>query len=298
MNLRFTAQSFLEAKVKKEKITMLTAYDYAMAKLIDACGVEAILIGDSLGMVVQGYDSTLEVTLEDMIYHCKSVARGAKRAMLIGDMPFLTYHISMTEAVRNAGRLVQEGKVHAVKLEGGRERAETVKAIVGAQIPVMGHLGLTPQSVHALGGFKVQGKDEVKAKALIEDALILEEAGVFAIVLEAVPEELAKVITEKLHIPVIGIGAGRYCDGQVLVIHDMLGLYNDFTPKFVKQYADLGACVKEAVGHYIKEVKNQSFPEEKHVFSMDHNLVKMLDDVQGGSYEFNTNCTRLKSLVR
>ncbi|WP_070000169.1 3-methyl-2-oxobutanoate hydroxymethyltransferase [Cellulosilyticum sp. I15G10I2] len=274
--MRFTIQSFLEAKAKKEKITMLTAYDYSMSKIIDEGGVDAILIGDSLGMVVQGYESTLEVTLEDMLYHCKSVARGAKRAMLIGDMPFLSYHISITEAVRNAGRMVQEGKVHAVKLEGGRSMVETIKAIVHAQIPVMGHLGLTPQSIHTLGGFKVQGKDEVKAKALIEDALTLEEAGVFGIVLEAVPEGLAQLICEKLHIPVIGIGAGKYCDGQVLVINDMLGIYSDFTPKFVKQYANLKVNINDAVSNYIEEVKTQRFPEAKHTFSMDGELLEKL----------------------
>lgn len=255
---------------------MLTAYDYSMAQIIDECGVDAILIGDSLGMVVQGYNSTLEVTLEDMLYHCKSVARGAKRAMLIGDMPFLSYHISITEAVRNAGRLIQEGKVHAVKLEGGKQMAKTIKAIVHAQIPVMGHLGLTPQSIHALGGFKVQGRQEDKAKALIEDAVALEEAGVFCIVLEAIPEELAKLISEKIHIPTIGIGAGRYCDGQVLVINDMLGMYSDFTPKFVKQYVNLKENIGNAVNNYIKEVKSQRFPEVKHTFAMDDKLLQRL----------------------
>lgn len=276
MNTRFTVQNFLQAKVNKEKITVLTAYDYGMAKILDECGVEAILIGDSLGMVVQGYDSTLEVTMEDMIYHCKSVARGATRAMLIGDMPFLSYHISNEEAVRNAGRLIQEGRVHAVKLEGGRAMVDTIKAIVRAQIPVMGHLGLTPQSVHALGGFKVQGKEEVQAKALIEDALLLEQAGVFSIVLEAIPEALAKIISEKVSIPTIGIGAGKYCDGQVLVLNDMLGLYSDLSPKFVKQYANLKDHIKGAVGQYIHEVKAQAFPEKTHTFSIDDALLKKL----------------------
>lgn len=276
MSLRFTTQSFLEAKTKREKITMLTAYDYSMAQIIDECGVETILIGDSLGMVVQGYESTLEVTLEDMIYHCRSVARGAKRAMLIGDMPFLSYHINSEEAVRNAGRMIQEGKVHAVKLEGGKHMAETIRAIVHAQIPVMGHIGLTPQSIHALGGFKVQGKQEEAAKRLIEDALAIEEAGVFAVVLEAIPEGLANLISQKLHIPAIGIGAGRHCDGQVLVINDLLGMYSGFTPKFVKQYINLRESIGQAVSLYIEEVKMQRFPEAKHTFAMNDEVLQRL----------------------
>lgn len=276
MSSKFTIQSFLEAKQKKEKITMVSAYDYSMAQIIDSSGIETILIGDSLGMVMQGYPSTLEVTMEDMIYHCRCVSRGTKNAMLIGDMPFLSYHISNEETVRNAGRLIQEGKVHAVKLEGGKTMAEPIKAIVRAQIPVMGHIGLTPQSVNIFGGFKVQGKEESKARALIEDALALEEAGVFGIVLEAVPEALAKIITEKVGVPTIGIGSGRYCDGQVLVINDLLGMYSDFTPKFVKQYAHLKNTIIEALASYSAEVKNQQFPEEKHTFSIDESVLEKL----------------------
>lgn len=276
MGSKFTTHSFLEAKQRKEKISMLTAYDYSMAQIIDNSGIDAILVGDSLGMVMQGHDSTLEVTMDDMVYHCQCVARGVKNALLIGDMPFLSYHISTDEAVRNAGRLVREGKVGAVKLEGGKDMKEPVKAIVRAQIPVMGHIGLTPQSVNVFGGFKVQGKEEAKAKALIEDALALEEAGVFSIVLEAVPEELAKIITEKVSVPTIGIGAGRYCDGQVLVINDILGMYSDLTPKFVKQYAHLKENISGAIGGYIQDVKSQQFPEKKHTFAIDKAVLEKL----------------------
>lgn len=276
MNSKFTTQSFLEAKKKGEKITMLTAYDYSMAKILDESGVDAILVGDSLGMVFQGHESTLEVTVDEMVYHCRCVSRGLKRALLVGDMPFLSYHVSIEEAVRNAGRLIQEGRASAVKLEGGRDMAETVKAIVRAQIPVMGHIGLTPQSVHVLGGFKVQGKEEAKAKALIADAIALEEAGAFSLVLESVPEELARIITEKVGIPTIGIGAGRYCDGQVLVINDILGMYSDFTPKFVKQYAHLKETITGAVNEYIQDVKAQRFPEKKHTFAIDEAVLEKL----------------------
>ena len=255
---------------------MLTAYDYSMAQIIDGSGIDAILVGDSLGMVMQGHDSTLDVTMDDMIYHCQCVARGVKNALLIGDMPFLSYQISTEEAVRNAGRFVQEGKVGAVKLEGGRDMTGSVKAIVRAQIPVMGHIGLTPQSINIFGGFKVQGKEEEKAKALIEDALALEEAGVFSIVLEAIPEELARIITEKVSVPTIGIGAGRYCDGQVLVINDILGMYSDFTPKFVKQYAHLKENITDAIGEYIQDVKLQRFPENKHTFAINESVLDKL----------------------
>ncbi|NLJ30889.1 MAG: 3-methyl-2-oxobutanoate hydroxymethyltransferase [Clostridiales bacterium] len=276
MDGKFTAQSFAQAKRKKEKITMLTAYDYSMAKIIDGGGIDAILVGDSLGMVMQGHDSTLEVTMDDMVYHCRCVSRGAKRALVVGDMPFLSYHVSAEEAVRNAGRLIQEGGAGAVKLEGGKIMADTVRAIVRAQIPVMGHIGLTPQSVNVFGGFKVQGREEARAKALIEDALALEEAGVFSIVLEAVPKELAQVITEKVGVPTIGIGAGRCCDGQILVIHDILGMYSDFTPRFVRQYAHLKETITGAVAGYVQDVREQRFPEEKHTFSMDASVLEKL----------------------
>jgi 3-methyl-2-oxobutanoate hydroxymethyltransferase len=276
MSDKFTTQSFYEAKRHHRKITMLTGYDYSMAQILDGCGIDAILVGDSLGMVVQGRDSTVEVTIDEMLYHCKCVSRGARNAMLVGDMPFLTYHVSAQEAVRNAGRFIQEARMNAVKLEGGKIMADTVKAIVRAQIPVMGHIGLTPQSVNVFGGFKVQGKEEAAAKALIEDALALEEAGAFAVVLEAVPEALARIITEQVNIPTIGIGAGRYCDGQILVVNDLLGMYSDFTPKFAKKYADLKSTITEAVGGYISDVRLRQFPEQQHTFSISDDVLEKL----------------------
>lgn len=276
MKERFTTADFNEAKKNNKKITMLTAYDYSMAQILDNAGVDCLLVGDSLGMVVQGYDSTLEVTMEDMIYHTRAVARASKNSLIIADMPFLSYHISVEEAVRNAGRLIQEGKAHAVKLEGGVEMTGKIKAIIGAQIPVLGHIGLTPQSVNVFGGFKVQGKDLSRAKKLIEDAKALQEAGAFGIVLEAIPEGLAKIITETVSIPTIGIGAGKYCDGQVLVINDMLGMYSDFTPKFVKQYVKLSGLIKGAVQDYVKEVEAGSFPEQKHSFTIDEEILEKL----------------------
>lgn len=276
MNSKFTLTSFLEAKQKQEKITMLTAYDYSMAKIIDEAGIDSILVGDSLGMVFQGYDSTLEVTVDDIIYHCKAVARGVKKAMIIADMPFLSYHISVEESVRNAGRMIQEGRAHAVKLEGGVEVVDKVKAIRNAQIPVIGHIGLTPQSIHVFGGFKVQGKEVTQAQKLINDAKALQDAGAFAIVLEGIPEGLAKKITESIQIPTIGIGAGKYCDGQVLVINDLLGMYSEFVPKFVKQYAQLSGIIKDAITQYSTEVKATTFPEKKHTFSIDESVLEKL----------------------
>ncbi|PKM62206.1 MAG: 3-methyl-2-oxobutanoate hydroxymethyltransferase [Firmicutes bacterium HGW-Firmicutes-4] len=276
MKNKFTVSSFLQAKANKEKITMLTAYDYSMAKIVNDAGIDTILVGDSLGMVVQGYESTLEVTMDDMVYHCRAVARGADNALVVGDMPFLSYHISVEDAVRNAGRLIQEGKAHAVKLEGGVDQVANVKAIVKAQIPVMGHIGLTPQSVNMFGGFKVQGKDTAQAQKVIDDALALEAAGVFAIVLEGIPEKLATLITEKISIPTIGIGAGRYCDGQVLVIHDLLGMYSGQSPKFSKRYAALNETIKDSVTAYVTEVKTAKFPEEKHTFTIDDAVIAAL----------------------
>lgn len=273
---KFTVSSFMESKREGRKISMLTAYDYTTAKLLDTAGVDSLLIGDSLGMVVLGYENTLQVTLEDMIHHCKAVSRGAKRALIIGDMPFLSYHVSVEESVRNAGRLVQEGGVHAVKLEGGREVLKQIRAILDAKIPVVGHLGLTPQSVNMMGGFKVQGKSEEQARAIIEDALMLQEAGVFAIVLECVPAKLAKLISEKLSIPTIGIGAGNDCDGQVLVMHDMAGMYSDMVPKFAKRYALVGEQIEKAAKMYIQEVQEKSFPEEKHTFKIDDETLSKL----------------------
>lgn len=274
--MKTTVSTFEEMKKSGEKITMLTAYDYSTAKLLDKAGVDSILVGDSLGMVMLGYENTLQVTMDDMIHHTKAVSRGVKDAMIIGDMPFMSYHVSVEQAVRNAGRFIQEGRAHAVKLEGASNVLPQIEGIVAAQIPVIGHIGLTPQSVNVFGGFKVQGKDEDKAKALIEDALMLQEAGVFAIVLECVPAKLAKVISEKLTIPTIGIGAGNSCDGQVLVIQDMLGMYSDFTPKFVKQFAKLNESIVEAVESYNKDVKSGAFPEEKHGFKISDDVLDKL----------------------
>lgn len=276
MDKKFTIKSFQKAKDEKRPISMLTAYDYSMAKILDGAGADALLVGDSLGMVVQGHDSTIPVTIDDMIYHAKAVNRAAKRALVIVDMPFMSYHVSMEEAVRNAGRLMKEGGAHAIKLEGGVEFAETIRQIVRAQIPVMGHIGMTPQSVHMFGGFKVQGKSLVQAQKIIDDAKALEEAGVFAITLECVPEELSKIITETVNVPTIGIGAGKYCDGQVLVSNDMLGMFSDFVPKFVKQYAHISSDIERAVKTYIKEMNESSFPEKKHTFTIDEDVLKNL----------------------
>ena len=273
---KFTTTSFLESKTNEEKITVLTAYDYQMAKLLDQAGTDCILVGDSLGMVVLGYENTLEVTMEDMIHHTRAVARATKRAFVVADMPFMSYQVSLEEAIRNAGRLVKEGKATGVKLEGGSEIIEKIKAITDAKIPVMGHIGLTPQSVNLFGGFKVQGKSEEKAKEIISDALLLEKAGVFAIVLEGIPEKLAKIITDKLKVPTIGIGAGNDCDGQVLVVNDMLGLNDGFVPKFVKEYKCLHKDISSGVSDYIKEVKSGEFPREEHTFSIDEEVIKKL----------------------
>ena len=276
MNEKFTIKSFQKAKDEKRPISMLTAYDYSMAKILDAAGVDALLVGDSLGMVVQGHDSTISVTIEDMIYHARAVNRAAKRALVIVDMPFMSYHVSVEEAVRNAGRLMKEGGAHAIKLEGGVEFAETIRQIVRAQIPVMGHIGMTPQSVHMFGGFKVQGKNLVQAQKILDDAKALEDAGVFSITLECVPEELSKLITETVNVPTIGIGAGKYCDGQVLVINDMLGMFTDFVPKFVKQFAHISPDIEGAVKSFIKEMNESSFPEKKHTFTIDEDVIKKL----------------------
>lgn len=276
MAQKFTVKSFQEAKNNNQKISMLTAYDYSIAKMVDAAGIDSVLIGDSLGMVFQGHESTLPVTVDEMIYHTKAVVRGVKNALVITDMPFLSYHISKEEAIRNAGRLVKEGGAEAVKIEGGALFVETIKAIVDAQIPVMGHIGLTPQSVNAFGGFKVQGKDEESAKRILEDAKLLEKAGVFAITLECVPDKLAQLITESVSIPTIGIGAGKNCDGQVLVINDMLGMFSDFVPKFVKQYAKLNVEIKAAIQNYISEVKEGKFPTDEHTFGMDSDILEKL----------------------
>lgn len=273
---KISVSYFQKAKDEGRKISMLTAYDYSTAHLMDEAGVDSLLVGDSLGMVMLGYENTLQVTMEDMIHHTKAVVRGAKRSLVIADMPFLSYHISVEESVRNAGRFIQEAGATAVKLEGGYNVLPQIKAILAAQIPVVGHLGLTPQSVNLMGGFKVQGKSEEQARKLIEEALVLQEAGVFAIVLECVPAALAKLVSEKLHIPTIGIGAGPDCDGQVLVFQDMVGMYDHLKPKFVKTYAEVGTAIKEAVVLYDQEVKSGQFPEEKHTFKMDESLIDKL----------------------
>jgi 3-methyl-2-oxobutanoate hydroxymethyltransferase len=265
---KVTVQTLRRKKQRGEVITMLTAYDYPTALAIDRAGVDAILVGDSLGMVVLGYPNTLPVTMEDMLHHCKAVARGARSALLIGDMPFMSYQVSVEEAVRNAGRFLQEGGMDAVKLEGGRERLEAVSAIVAAGIPVMGHLGLTPQSVHQIGGFRPQGRDALAARRLLDDALLLQEAGCFSLVLESVPARLAAFITKRLEIPTIGIGAGPGCDGQVLVTHDLLGLFDRFTPKFVKKYADLHGEMARAFREYKEEVEERLFPSAEHEVDM------------------------------
>ncbi|MEA4995336.1 MAG: 3-methyl-2-oxobutanoate hydroxymethyltransferase [Petrimonas sp.] len=276
MAQKFTVKSFQEAKDNNRKISMLTAYDYSMAKIVDAAGIDSVLVGDSLGMVFQGNESTLPVTLDEIIYHTKAVVRGVKNALVVADMPFLSYHVSKEEAVRNAGRMIKEGGAEAVKMEGGSLFSETIKAVVDAQIPVMGHIGLTPQSVNAFGGFKVQGKDEQSAKRIWEDAKLLEEAGVFAITLECIPDKLAQLITKSLRIPTIGIGAGKSCDGQVLVINDMLGMFSDFVPRFVKQYAKLNTEITAAVQHYIAEVREGDFPAGEHTFDMDADILEKL----------------------
>lgn len=274
--MKNTIKTLKEAKQRNEKITMLTAYDYSTAKLMDEAGVNAVLVGDSLGMVILGYEDTISVTMDDMIHHSKAVANGCKNALVVTDMPFLSYQTSVYDAVVNAGRLMKEGRAEAVKLEGGREVVEQVRSIVKASIPVMGHIGLTPQSVNAFGGFKVQGKTKEEARKLLEDALALEEAGVFAIVLECVPADLAKIISEKISIPTIGIGAGAGCDGQVLVYQDMLGMYSDIAPKFVKRFGNIGEEMKRAFAAYIKEVQEGTFPTSNHSFTMDEAVIEKL----------------------
>ncbi|MBH0329202.1 3-methyl-2-oxobutanoate hydroxymethyltransferase [Brevibacillus brevis] len=271
-----TTSSIRKKKETRTPITMVTAYDYPSAKLVDEAGVDMILVGDSLGMVVLGYDSTIPVTMEDMLHHTKAVTRGAKRAFVVTDLPFLSYHGTVEEAVKNAGRLMQEGLAKAVKMEGGRELAPIITRCVQAGIPVVGHIGLTPQSVHQLGGYKVQGRDLEAAKKLLDEALAIQEAGAFAIVLECVPEEVAGMIADKLDIPVIGIGAGATCDGQVLVFHDMVGYASDITPKFVKRYANIGETIREAVETYNKEVEARSFPGQEHVFHASEETIKEL----------------------
>jgi 3-methyl-2-oxobutanoate hydroxymethyltransferase len=266
MTKRLTIPHFLQMKRDGERIAMVTAYDATFARLLDDAGAEILLVGDSVGMVVAGHDSTLPVTMDEMVYHCRAVARGSQRGLVVGDLPFLSYQVSVEQALTNAGRLMAEAGCQAVKLEGGRRSVPQVRALTEAGIPVMGHLGLTPQSVHQLGGYKVQGRDADDAAALLEDARALAEAGAFALVLEAIPAELAGRVTKALAIPTIGIGAGPQCDGQVLVCYDLLGLNDRFTPKFLKLYATLGEATREATRRYVAEVKAGSFPTAEHSF--------------------------------
>jgi 3-methyl-2-oxobutanoate hydroxymethyltransferase len=263
---RKTILDIKKMKMQGEKITVLTAYDYGMASIMDESDIDIILVGDSLGMVVLGYDTTLPVTMEDMLHHTQAVSRGVRKSLVVADMPFLSYQVSPEAALANAGRFLKEADAQAVKLEGGREQAQTVRKITRSGIPVMAHLGLTPQSIHQLGGFKVQGKKEDAAQEMMQDAKILEESGAFSVVLECVPEKLAGEITNVLSIPTIGIGAGVHCDGQVLVVNDMLGMYDKMTPKFVKKYANLNPDIRNAVKSYIQEVKTGAFPDAEHSF--------------------------------
>jgi len=274
--MRITINQIRDMKQKGEKIAMLTAYDYPTAKIVDEAGIPLILVGDSLGMVVLGYESTIPVTMEEMLHHTRAVVRGTKQAMVIGDMPFMTYHVSVEEALRNAARFIQEGEAQAVKLEGGITVAEKVRKIVECGIPVMGHIGLTPQSIHQLGGFKVQGKTPEAAARLLKDAQALEEAGAFSVVLETVPTQLATLITQRIGIPTIGIGSGGDCDGQVQVISDILGSFTDFVPKHAKQYAKLTDTMSSAIARYFEEVKAGSFPTADQSFSMDESILAKL----------------------
>lgn len=272
MKDKVTIHTLKRFKQAGQKICMVTAYDATFARILDEAGADVLLVGDSLGMVIQGHDSTLPVTMEHMIYHSAMVRRGARRAHVVGDLPFMSYQVSPQEAVRNAGRLVSEGGVGSVKLEGGAEFADVISAITRASIPVMGHLGLTPQSVHKMGGYVVQGRDEDAARKILEDAIALEQAGCYSLVLEGVPLELARTITQRLSIPTIGIGAGRHCDGQVLVCYDLLGMNPDFKPKFVKRYANLHGTITESAGAFFSEVRAGTFPDEEHSFKSSKNI--------------------------
>lgn len=269
METRKTIIDIKKKKIENKKIVALTAYDYPTANLVDEADIDLVLVGDSLGMVVLGYESTIPVTMDEMIHHTKAVARGCKKPLIVGDMPFLSYHTNISEAIKNAGRFIQEAGAQAVKLEGGSERIETIKAIIETGIPVLGHLGLTPQSIHQIGGYKVQGKDKKVAEKIVKDAKLLQEAGCFAIVLECVPVLLAKLISEVLEIPTIGIGAGSQCDGQILVIHDLLGINRGHIPKFVKKYFEGYKLMLEAIKEYKKEVQGGLFPLKEHSFSME-----------------------------
>ena len=275
---KLTIQDIISMKKRGERISMLTAYDAGFAGLIDAAGIDMVLVGDSLGMVLLGYNSTIPVTMEEMLHHCRAAGKGVKRAVLVGDMPFMSYQVLESEAINNAGRFLKEAGCDAVKLEGGTEVCDTVTAIVRAGIPLVGHIGLTPQTASQLGGFKIQGRDADSARRLLQSARDLEAAGAFAIVLECIPAQLSEAITKSVSIPTIGIGAGKNCDGQVLVTHDMLGLFEKFIPSFVKQYVNLAPQIKEAVAAYHEEVKNGTFPAEEYSFNMELDVQNLLDD--------------------
>ena len=266
MDKKKTILDIRRMKADGEKITVLTAYDYPFARLMDQAGIDMLLVGDSVGTVVSGYDNTLPVTVEEMIYHTRAVVRGTARALVVADMPFLSYQVDLRDARLNAGRLIKEGGAQAVKLEGGAHVAATIRAIVDMDIPVVGHIGLTPQSVHRMGGYRVQGREEEQARQLLADALAVEAAGAFALVLEGIPAKLASEITAALKIPTIGIGAGVDCDGQVLVIHDILGLCEKYSPKFVKKFADVSGAIRQGIDDYIREVKGGVFPDKEHSF--------------------------------
>ncbi|AEB06958.1 ketopantoate hydroxymethyltransferase [Coriobacterium glomerans PW2] len=274
--MKTTVTTFQQAKDEGRKLAMLTAYDYSTARLMDASGIDAILVGDSLGMTMLGYGDTLSVTMEDMVHHTRAVSRGVSDALVVGDMPYLSYHLSVEQAVENAGRLIKEGGAQAIKLEGGARFAAEIRAIVRASIPVMGHLGLTPQSVNAFGGFKVQGRSEAAAQQILDDARELERAGVFAIVLECIPAALAEVVSKSLSIPTIGIGSGPLCDGQILVYQDMLGMYSDLAPKFVRRFAEVGALMTEGFKAYQAAVRDSSFPAAEHEFKIDDSVIERL----------------------
>ncbi len=287
---KVTARKIIEKKIKGEKIVTLTSYDYAFAKIVDQCGIDLILVGDSLSMVVLGYRNTLAVTMDEMIHHTKAVSRGVKNAMVVGDMPFLSYKVNIKDAVKNAGRFIQEGGAEAVKVEGGTEIIPIIKAMIKADIQVMGHIGLTPQAIYQFGGFLVQGKTVKAAQNLIQAAQNLQEAGVFSIVLESIPWQIAKLITESIEIPTIGIGAGPYCDGQILVLHDMLGIFTDFKPKFLKYFGNLGENIQKAIKNYKDEVEREIYPDLSHSYEFpSEDLEEIHNWYENRSSKRNTN---------
>ena len=282
---KITIHDITTRKKEGKKVSVITAYDYPSARIADEAGIDIILVGDSLGMVVLGYANTLKVTMDEMIHHTKAASRGVKSALLVGDMPYMSYHASVEETVRNAGRFVKEAGAEAVKIEGGRKRLRMIRAILDAEIPVMGHIGLTPQSIHMMGGYRVQGKVLEKAEELISDAQLLEEEGIFSIVLEGIPDELSKIITSELKIPTIGIGAGKWCDGQVLVFHDMLGYTDAYLPKFVRKYADLHGEMKNAIGRFISDIESGEFPSENESYSLPEDVALKLSMKYGVATE-------------